>query len=130
MSLLAHCAGPAKFFPMSEVVFATQPQWFEKIGALSDAQRAEIEKMTDAQRNVRLGEVAGFPQIAARFGVTPAQARQCLSDPKGLDRLLNITKAAEDAGIHRTPTFLINGKVSDAATWEQLEPQLKKAVGS
>jgi protein-disulfide isomerase len=130
VSLLAHCAGPAKFFPMSEVVFATQPQWFEKISALSDTQRTEIEKMTDAQRNVRLGEVAGFPQIAARFGVTPAQARQCLSDPKGQDRLLNITKAAEDAGIHRTPTFLINGKVTDAATWEQLEPQLKNAVGN
>jgi len=129
VSLLAHCAGPAKFFAMSELVFATQPQWFEKIGALSDTQRTEIEKMTDAQRNVRLGEVAGFPLIAARFGVTPAQARQCLSDPNGQERLLNITKAAEDAGIHRTPTFLINGKVTDAATWEQLEPQLKNAVG-
>jgi protein-disulfide isomerase len=127
VSLLAHCAGPAKFFPMSEVVFATQPQWFDRIAKMSDAQKAEIEKMSDVQRTVRLGEIAGFPQIAARFGVTPAWARQCLSDPKGLERLLNMTKAAEDSGINHTPTFLINGKVTDAATWEQLEPQLKKA---
>ena len=56
-------------------------------------------------------------------------SRQCLSDPKGLERLLNITKTAEDAGIKHTPTFLIDGKVTDAATWEQLEPQLKKAAG-
>jgi predicted DsbA family dithiol-disulfide isomerase len=76
-----------------------------------------------------LAEIAGFPQIAARFGVTPARARQCLSDPKGLARLVNITKAAEDAGITHTPTFLIDGKVTDAATWEQLEPQLKRALG-
>jgi protein-disulfide isomerase len=129
VSLLAHCAGPAKFFPMSEVVYATQPQWIDKVAKMDDAQKAEIEKMSDAQRVVRLGEIAGFPQIAARFGVTPAQARQCLSDPKGLDKLLNMTKTAEGAGINHTPTFLINGKVTDAATWEQLEPQLKAAGG-
>jgi protein-disulfide isomerase len=129
VSLLAHCAGPAKFFPMSEVVYATQPQWFDKVAGMSDAQKAEIDKMSDAQRVVRLGEIAGFPQMAARFGVPPARARQCLTDPKGLERLLNVTKTAEDSGINHTPTFLINGKVTDAATWEELEPQLKKAVG-
>jgi protein-disulfide isomerase len=127
VSLLAHCAGPARFFSMSQVVYATQPQWFDRIAKMSDAQKAEIEKMSDVQRTVRLGEIAGFQQIAARFGVAPPRARQCLSDPKGLERLLNMTKAAEDAGINHTPTFLINGKVTDAATWEQLEPQLKKA---
>jgi protein-disulfide isomerase len=129
VSLLAHCAGPAKFFPMSEVVYATQPQWIDKIVKIDDAQKAEIEKMSDAQRVVRLGEIAGFPQIAARFGVTPVRARQCLSDPKALESLLNMTKTAEGAGINHTPTFLINGKVTDAATWEQLEPQLKAAGG-
>jgi protein-disulfide isomerase len=130
VSMLAHCAGPARFFPMSEVVYDTQPQWFEKIAGMNDAQRAEIEKMSDAERIVRLGEIAGFQRIAARFGVTPARARQCLADPKGLERLLNATKAAQDAGIHHTPTFLIGGKATDASTWEQLEPQLKKATGS
>ena len=129
VSMLAHCAGPAKFFPMSQVVYATQPQWFEKVGAISDAQQVEMDKMTDAQRIARLGEIAGFPQIAARFGVTPARARQCLADPKGLEQLLNMTRAAEDAGIKQTPTFLINSKVTDASTWEQLEPELKQAVG-
>ena len=129
VSLLAHCAGAANFFPMAQVVYATQPQWFEKVYGLTAAESAELDKMTDQQRIARLAEIAGFPKIAARFGVTPAKAHQCLSDPKGLDRLLNMTKAAEDAGITHTPTFLIDGKVTDAATWEQLEPALKKALG-
>ena len=129
VSLLAHCAGPAKFFPMSEAVFAAQPQWFEKVSAITDAQNAEMEKMSDAQRISRLGEIAGFLQIAQRFGVNGARARQCLADPKGLEKLLSGTKTAEDAGITHTPTFLINGEVSEAATWEQLEPELKKAAG-
>ena len=129
VSLLAHCAGAAKFFPMSEVVFSTQPQWFDKVSGIGDALRAEIEKMTDQQRIARLAEVAGFAAVAARFGVSPARARQCLADPKGLERLLGMTKAAEDAGITHTPTFLINGKVTDAATWDRLEPELKAALG-
>jgi len=129
VSLLAHCAGPAGFFAMSQVVYATQPQWFEKVGALTDAQRAEMENLTDQERIARIGEIAGFPQIAARFGVTAPRARQCLADPKGTEKLIKMTKAAEDAGITHTPTFLINGKETDAATWEQLEPQLKAAAG-
>jgi protein-disulfide isomerase len=129
VSLLAHCAGAANFFPMSEVIYATQPQWLDKVSAISDAEHAEIEKMTDQQRIARLADIAGFPQIAARFGVTPARARQCLADPKGLQRLLTTTKAATDAGITHTPTFLINGKVTDAATWDRLEPELKAALG-
>ena len=125
VSMLAHCAGPAKFYPMSRAVFASQPQWFEKLGGITDAQSDELKGMPIQQRVTRLGEIAGFPQIAARFGVTAAHSRQCLADPKGLEKLVGMTKAAEDRGITRTPTFLINGEVTDAATWEQLEPLLK-----
>ena len=129
ISLLAHCAGAAKFFPMSELVYATQPDWQKRIADMSDADKAALDKMTDQQRVQRFAEIGGMGQIAARFGVTPARARQCLADPKGLERLLNWTKAANDSGIDHTPTFLINGKESDAATWEQLEPELRKALG-
>jgi protein-disulfide isomerase len=129
VSLLAHCAGPAQFFPMAQAVYASQPQWFDRVEKISAEQQAELDKMPDPQRIARLGELAGFPQIAARFGITPVRARQCLTDQKGLERLLNGTKAAEDAGVAHTPTFFINGKMTDALTWEQLEPLLKKASG-
>jgi protein-disulfide isomerase len=129
ISLLTRCAGPAKFFPMSEQVYATQPQWFGKIEQMSDADKAALDKMTDQQRVVRFAEAGGMPQIAARYGVTPPRARQCLNDSNALKRLVDMTQAANDAGIDHTPTFLINGKESEAATWEQLEPELKKALG-
>ena len=125
ISLLAHCAGAAKYFPMSEVVFSTQPKWEGTIADLTDAQRAEIEKMTTAQQIARLADLAGFPKIAAQFGMTPAQTRQCLADPKGLQRLMSIREKADGMGVTGTPTFFINGKISDARTWEQLEPLLR-----
>jgi protein-disulfide isomerase len=129
VSLLAHCAGPANFFPMSEAVFASQPEWIDKIRAVSDSDQAEIDRMSDSARSMRYAQIAGFSQLAAKIGVTPAKARQCLADPKGLQKLLAVTKKAEDGGVDRTPTFFINGKRSKAATWEQLEPELKAALG-
>jgi len=129
VSLLTRCAGPAKFFPMSELVYATQEQWEKKIEGMSDADKAALEQMTDEQRIVRFAELGGMAPLAERFGVSKAQAKQCLSDPKGLQRLLNITKTAVDSGVDHTPTFLINGKVTDAATWESLEPLIQQAGG-
>jgi protein-disulfide isomerase len=129
ISLITRCAGPARFFPMSELVYATQPQWEKKIEDMGDADKAALDKMTDPQRVVRFAEVGGMGQLAARFGVSPARARQCLTDPKGLKLLLDMTQAANDKGVDHTPTFFVNGKVSGAATWDQLEPELKKAAG-
>lgn len=129
ISLLTRCSGPARFFPMSQVVYATQPQWEDRINKMSDADKAAMDKMNDQQRVVRFAELGGMIPLAARFGVAPARARQCLSDSKALQRLLDMTKAANDSGVDHTPTFIFNGKVSSAATWEQLEPELKKALG-
>jgi len=129
ISLLTRCAGPAKFFPMSEQVYATQDQWQKKIEDMSDADKAALDKMTDQQRVVRFAELGGMAQIAAHFGVTLPRARQCLTDAAALKRLLDMSQTANNNGIDHTPTFIINGKVSDAATWEQLEPELKKAAG-
>jgi protein-disulfide isomerase len=129
ISLLARCAGPARFFPMSELVYATQPQWEKTFEGLGAEQTADLDKMTDQQRVVRYAQIGGFAQIAGRFGVTPAGARQCLADPKALKRLLDMTQKAMNDGITHTPTFIINGKVTDAATWEDLEPLIRQAGG-
>ena len=129
VTLLAHCAGAATFFPMARAVYATQKQWTDKVKALTPAQNAELASMTDAQRITRLAEVAGFPQLAARYGVGPARARQCLASPAGLKRVLGIAEAANKMGVDHTPTFFVNGQRTEAATWEQLEPLIRAAGG-
>jgi protein-disulfide isomerase len=129
ISLLTRCAGPAKFFAMSKYVYDAQPQWQKKLEDMSDADKAALANMTTQQQIARYADVADMAQVAARFGLTGQRAKQCLADPAGLQHLLDMTKAAEGAGVNHTPTFLINGKISDAATWEELEPQLKQALG-
>lgn len=129
ISMLTRCAGPGKFFAMSQYVFATQPQWQKTLEDMSDADKSALERMTDQQRVIRYAEIADMAKIAARFGLTPARSRQCLADPKGLKRLLDMTEQAISGGIHQTPAFLINGKATGAGTWEELEPLLRKASG-
>ena len=129
ISLLARCAGPAKFFPMSEQVYATQLEWQTRIENMSDADKAALGGMTDEQRVMRFAELGAMPQLAARFGVTAAEARQCLGDSKAMKQLLDMTNAAMSKGINHTPTFIVNGKVTSAATWEDLEPLLRQAGG-
>jgi protein-disulfide isomerase len=129
VTLLARCAGPGKFFAISQYVYATQPQWQKKLEDMSDADKAALDKMTDQQRVIRYAEIGGLTEIAARFGVSPARAKQCLADPKATERLINMTQQAQGAGVKRTPTFLINGTLTDAATWEQLEPLIRQATG-
>ena len=76
---------------------------------------AALDEMTDQQQLIRYaaGQRAARDCGALRSDCRP-RARQCLADPKALDRLLDITRAANGLGINRTPTFSINGKVRDA----------------
>jgi protein-disulfide isomerase len=129
ISLLARCSGPANFFAMSKYVYDAQPQWQKKLEDMSDADKAALGNMNTQQQIVRYAEIAGMGPMAARFGVGAERAKKCLADPAGLQKLLDMTKAAEASGVNHTPTFLIDGKVNDAATWEELEPELKKALG-
>lgn len=129
VTLLTRCAGAANFFPMSAVVYSTQPVWEHRVDGMSSDDKAALAAMTDQQKLIRYAEVSGLLPVAARFGVTPVRAKQCLSDTKALQRLLAVDEAANDTGVNHTPTFFIDGKISDAAVWEQLEPQLKSALG-
>lgn len=129
VSMLARCAGPAQFFPMSQAVFSEQPQWAKRFENMTDADRDALNSMTtQSEQLIRLAEIADLPSLAARFGVTPDQAKRCLADTAPLHRLLNSTEAAVEAGIKSAPAFLINDEVTSASTWHDLEPQLQKAV--
>jgi protein-disulfide isomerase len=121
-SLLARCAGPRGFFQMVDRVYATQPEWLGKVAAQGDA----YASLPDAQKFVRIAEIGGLTGIAAQSGVAPARAKACLVDKAGLNRLVQMYQAANALGVNRTPTFLINGRKSDAHEWAMLEPLLKQ----
>ena len=85
----------------------------------------ELEGLAPLQRMQRAVAFAGLDALAARHGVSAAQARACLSNQAGLDRILEITQAGSRAGVNGTPTFAINGRIVQTNVWAGIEPLLR-----
>jgi protein-disulfide isomerase len=84
--LLARCAGPDKYFPVIDAIFANQEQAFA-------APRETLEN------------------VAKSVGLTEAQFNQCIQDEKAIQALNDrVEKHAKNDGVNSTPTFVINGK--------------------
>ncbi|HZG46723.1 MAG TPA: thioredoxin domain-containing protein [Allosphingosinicella sp.] len=125
-ALVARCASPANFFPLAHRIFDTRDQWIGKFQALTQDQVRQLEALPVPQRMVRYAEIAGFTALAAQAGVPAAKAQQCLTDKKNLDQLIAIRQVALNRyNLQGTPSFLVNGKMTEAYSWTELKPLLK-----
>jgi protein-disulfide isomerase len=100
--MLARCAGPDKFLPVIETLFAKQREWM-------------VEKPIEPLRT-----------IAKQFGFTHDTFDACLANQKVLDGIQDVRdRAAEKLGVNSTPTFFVNGK---RLTGDQSIEALAKAI--
>jgi len=104
--MLARCAGPDRYFPMIEVLFAKQRDW---------AVRSPL---------------APLLAISKQAGMSEQAFNDCLKDQKLLDSIEEIRKRGSEYGVQSTPTFFINGKLfrgnATLADFEkEIEPYLK-----
>jgi protein-disulfide isomerase len=127
--LLARCGGAAHYFPFVEQAYATQKEWLGRVGALSAAQKAQLQALPEGQRLGKVADFAGLYTLAARNGVTPARGKQCLADTAALDRLGKMYEAASALGVTGTPTFFVNGRRADTNEWSGIEPLIRQAGG-
>jgi protein-disulfide isomerase len=89
--MLARCAGPAKYFQVTDEVYARQPQMWGKA----------------ANAGAVLGE------IAKAAGMTEDAYEACIDDQKGLDALNARVAQHNKDGVDSTPTFFVNGRRYD-----------------
>jgi protein-disulfide isomerase len=131
-SLIARCNGAKTFFPLVRALYKEQPAWVGKVQATPQAQLEQLSNLPPSQEFVAIGKITGFPAWAAARGVPVAKSNQCLGNENSINQLVQMTGDATNQypDFQGTPQFVINGTmVRDAATWELLEPQLKKALG-
>lgn len=126
-TLVARCGGVRSFFPIVEGLYATQTTWMDRVTALTEDQKREISALSGGAQLARVAQAAGILPIAAKSGVTAASARRCLADPAAFKRVGAMAEAATARGINATPTFVINGKVTEARDWASLQPLLEAA---
>lgn len=122
---ISRCAAPNRYFALNHELFATRDTWMGRIGAMTPAQRQGMRGLDPVQTIRRTIAIAGLDAIAARHGVTAAQANRCVTQA-ALDRLTQMQQAGSNFGVTGTPTFAINGQIAGTAhDWASLEPMLR-----
>jgi protein-disulfide isomerase len=129
-SLLARCGGPTPFFKLTDQMFASQKEFFDGLQSMSPAEQQQLQTLPPQQVVPLIGQKTGLVQFAQMRGIPPEKAQQCLADQNEIQRLVDMTNQANQLQVQGTPSFLINGELlQNAAGWEALEPELKKALG-
>jgi protein-disulfide isomerase len=107
-SILARCAGPDKYFPLIETLFAQQRDWV-------------VQK-----------PLAPLMAIAKQAGLTQQAFETCLDNRElleGIEKVRN--QASEKLGVNSTPTLFVNGKrLSGALSIEDLEKEFAQYLKS
>ncbi|MCW1382607.1 DsbA family protein [Novosphingobium sp. KCTC 2891] len=127
-ALLATCGTPEAVIPLSEQFWAFQPDMFANLQKAGDAALKAAGEAPPTQRFGKVAELGGMTAFFNARGIAADQGAKCLADTAKATTFANQTdKASQDYNITGTPTFIINGSNSGVASWDALEPLLKKA---
>jgi len=126
MAMLTRCGSPDSFFALTEQVFADQKSIFEKLQPVG--QQLQAANLPPNEMFKAIGERGGLTEFFAARGIAKDQAMQCLAKAETATKLAEATqKATETFNVTGTPTFIVNGRNAEVATWESLEPILQQA---
>jgi protein-disulfide isomerase len=130
MSLVARCGGTERFFPLTDALFKSQKELFDRVQQAPQAQQQEL-----SQSPAGYAQLSGLPQWAAQRGLPSAKTNACLADQAQADKLVQMRSEADsNFQIPGTPTFILNGKVvetdNSGPLLGQLENKLREAIGS
>lgn len=127
LAALARCSAPESFHPLADQVWKNfQDVMGQMQGA--QAQLANVGELPEDERFVAIADAAGFLDFFAARGISRDQARACLSDNEAVMAIgTRSDEQSEELGIDATPTFILNGRVLDQRSWEDLEAVLQDA---
>ncbi len=109
-SMIARCAGPDKFFGMTELIYDGQATWARAGGP------AEI--------------VSELSKIGRLAGLSEDTLDACLKDGTKAQTLVTwYQQNAEEDGIDSTPSFIINGEKHSNMSFADMSAIIDKALG-
>ena len=129
MSLVARCGGTERFFALTDALFKSQKELFDRVQQAPAAQQQEL-----SQTPAGYAQLSGLAQWAAQRGLPSAKSNACLADQAGADKLVQMRSEADaNFQIQGTPTFILNGKSQEfenSPLGPQLDTRLREALGS
>ena len=127
LARLVRCGAPESMHPLSDQVWANLN---ELLGG-AQANGAQLEaamQLPEDQRFPAAAEAMGFLDFFAARGLSRDQAKSCLADTQAVTAIAERSDAqSAELGIQSTPTFILNGRVLEQRSWDDLEPLLQKA---
>lgn len=125
--LLATCGTPEAVIPLSEQFWGWQRNMFTNLQT-NEAALQQVSSLPPEKRFSGIAQVSGMGEFFASRGIAAAQGSSCLADTAKATKLANVNEQwGKEYDITGTPTFFLNGNKTGVATWEELEPMLKKA---
>ncbi|MBO9450577.1 DsbA family protein [Tropicibacter sp. R16_0] len=110
-SMIARCAGPEKFFGISDLIYAGQSDWARAGGP------TEI-----------VGELRKIGRLA---GLDNDTLEACLQDANKAQTLVTwYQENAEEHGIESTPSFIVNGKKVSNQSYADFKALIEAELGS
>lgn len=110
-SMIARCAGPDKFFGITDLIFAGQDDW---------ARAGDPSAIVGELR--KIGRLAGIEKDALEA---------CLQDADRAQALVAWYQAnAEEHGITATPSFIVNGKPVENQRYEDFKAVIDAELGN
>ena len=126
MAMLVRCGSPDSFFALTEQVYSNQKAIFDQLQPIGP--KLQAANLPPAQIFKAIGEQGGLIDFFAARGIAKDQGAQCLAKSEAASKLADDTsKAGDSFNITGTPSFIVNGKNVEVATWDALEPILKQA---
>lgn len=128
-TMVARCAGPRRFFPATERIYAQQSKWIAQVQATPKPRQDALKTLPKDKQLAEMASMAGLPAIGVASGIPAARINQCLADTNQAETLMAYArKASAEHGVKGTPTFFINGQRVDGADWPTVEAGLKAAL--
>jgi len=130
IAMLTTCGDPKRFFTRHNAFLATQDIWMAKLNTLGeDRQKRWYEG--DIQARMRLiAADFDFYSMVAPWGVSHAQADQCINDKAAFAKLEQQQKTVQAVGATSTPSFVLDGKLLDVHDWAGLSQALSAKQAS
>jgi len=124
-ALLARCGGKDKFFGNHEAILGAYDVWLDKVRAHAQMAAATPSGEDRPAQLIDMADKTGLFTLLQKRGVSLAQAKACIADPQAMEAVVAMTKkGVEQNKVTGTPSFLLNGKLLSAHSWDALRPML------
>lgn len=125
VALLTNCGDPSRFFANHAMFLRSQDKW---VGRMTTTGPTFQQRWQNGDFATRMRAVAtdfGFYPMMASRGYDRPTVDRCLADEAEGRRLAQMTQDAREAGVNGTPSFQVNGTLSEEHDWRGLEAELR-----